>query len=131
MPPAKKAAPKKSGLKPPSRRAAGASSSNVAAAASASAPASAGPAASQDSSSGVEGAQKAIAHSQLVAAMAANMKRVVDVFRELDRDKSGEVDKLEFRRGIRMTLGDDFADVRKTHCPTPTPHSTALSGPIL
>ena len=32
------------------------------------------------------------------------MKRVVDIFREIDEDGSGEVDRYEFRRGLRIIL---------------------------
>ena len=39
-----------------------------------------------------------------------NLKRVIDVFRELDTDTSGAVDRREFRRGLGAILGKEYAD---------------------
>ena len=38
-----------------------------------------------------------------------NLRRVIDVFRELDTDSSGEVDRVEFRRGLAAILGGSYA----------------------
>ena len=42
--------------------------------------------------------------AKLRSDIAANMRRVTDVFRELDADGNGEVDRHEFRKGLRQTL---------------------------
>ena len=39
----------------------------------------------------------------------ANLQRVIDAFRGLDVNGSGEIDRLEFRRGLRSLLGTDHS----------------------
>ena len=51
---------------------------------------------------------KAATASCLRAELASNMARVLDVFRRLDSDGSGEVDRREFHHGIRTTLTGEF-----------------------
>ena len=51
-----------------------------------------------------------MASGGLRGAIASNMKRVMDIFRALDEDQSGEVDRREFHKGIRQTLGNGFSD---------------------
>ena len=50
------------------------------------------------------------AEGRLRADISANMRRVVDVFRELDSDGSGEIDASEFRKGMRLTLSGSYTD---------------------
>ena len=46
--------------------------------------------------------------TRLRSAIASNMSRVLDIFRDLDSDGSGDVDCGEFRKGIRTILGGDY-----------------------
>lgn len=48
--------------------------------------------------------QSGAATSSLRNELSSNMKRVTDVFRELDADGSGAIDVNEFHRAIRLTL---------------------------
>ena len=50
------------------------------------------------------------AQNSLRDLIAKNMKRVTDVFRDLDLDGSGEIDRHEFHKGIRQSLGGQFSD---------------------
>ena len=47
---------------------------------------------------------------KLRTGISKNLKRVIDVFRDLDEDGSGEVDRREFRKGIRLILGDGYSN---------------------
>ena len=46
---------------------------------------------------------------QLKKAINENLRRVIDLFRQLDADGSGAVDRMEFRKGIRDALGVNAA----------------------
>ena len=54
-------------------------------------------------------AQSGQGQSSLRQAVRQNMQRVMDIFQKLDLDASGEVDRSEFRKGMRELVGHSHA----------------------
>jgi len=46
--------------------------------------------------------------SQLRTAIRSNLQRVMDLFRELDEDGDGEIDRNEFRKGMQILMGKSY-----------------------
>lgn len=45
---------------------------------------------------------------ELLKAMRASLSRIVDVFRQVDKNRSNHIDRAEFRKGLRTVLGTKY-----------------------